>query len=290
MARIRLVGRARGGRCVFCHDGLQGDVERCPECRAAWHEDCRPIDGHCHTLGCTAPAPLPSGRAGQVRIVEPALDRPIVDRFEPQAARSDPAWTIPRRQPGRRPGWSARVGPYSRLVVGGALCAAPLLALLGAVAVGLRHPIDLWTSLRPVEELEHPVPYGLLLLLLCGFTAITLPYLILWLRTFPKLFREVHLLLESTRPVLMDLTIEPVAEFGLVYHHAACLQGRHGEWANHRFQWRLGHLTPAWLSRAEGQPVLVYGLPSSGPYILELESGDLALVHPNQAERRVPGP
>jgi hypothetical protein len=65
--------------------------------------------------------------------------------------------------------------------------------------------------------------------------------------------------------------------------------GKHIKWfaklagGGHRLSLSIaGILPPGWLRRrCESQPVLVYGLPPPGPYIIEFPDGALALVHPD---------
>jgi hypothetical protein len=274
VSRIRLVGRARGGRCVFCHDSLQGEVERCPECRAAWHDDCRPTDGHCHTLGCTAPAPQPAGRRrGLQRAVEP----PTSTRH----ARPAPAWTTSRR----RPGWLARFGPYSRLVMSGLVHASLGLGLLVALVAAITHPHAVWDTLVNPKA-EDPIPPPLAFLLALGGVASALAamaYSGLWLRRLPGVLAELHELLDETTPVLMDLTVEKEQDDETVTWWVR-LEARRGEHAGHPLRLKVGGLLPPWwltsFERAR-EPVLVYGLPPPGPYVIEFESGALALLHPD---------
>jgi len=260
VTRIRLVGRVSGGRCVFCHDGLQGDVERCPECRAAWHEDCRPSDGHCHTLGCTAPAPQPSPAA----------------RAEP-GPRAAPAWTVD----GRRPGWAARLGPYSRLYASAVAHLTLCLVLLTGVLVALVNHAALWRAFggRGTADLVLGLLVGAGTV---GAASAAIAWSGRWLLRLPGVVNELHALLEETTPVLMELTVEKEVR-GRAVNWYARLTGRHGEFAGqeHLLEVR-GLLPPWWLTSFErsAEPVLVYGLPPPGPYVIEFQSGALALLHP----------
>lgn len=51
--RVALAVAARGEpeRCAYCHDALDGCVERC-RCGVAVHAECRGEHGRCVTLGC----------------------------------------------------------------------------------------------------------------------------------------------------------------------------------------------------------------------------------------------
>ncbi len=274
MTRIRLVGRARGGRCVFCHDGLQGDVERCPECRAAWHEDCRPTDGHCHTLGCTAPAPLPAGRGrGVHRAVEPPPStRPV---------RPAPAWTTGRR----RPGWLARLGPYSRLAMSALAHTTVLLAIMGLGLVALAHADQVWRTLLKGDHDGPNSPFVALLIILCCLVPAlaAVAWCGAWLLRLPGVVGELHELLEQTTPVLMELSVEHESDDDSTTYYAH-LRGRHGEYLGQNHRFRIGGLLPPWWLTAFTrirEPVLVYGLPPPGPYVIEFESGALALLHPD---------
>jgi hypothetical protein len=105
-----------------------------------------------------------------------------------------------------------------------------------------------------------------------------------WLRRLPGVVNELHALLEETTPVLMELTVEREGH-GKTATWYARLTGRHGEYAGQEHRFQLGGLLPPWWLTAferAGEPVLVYGLPPPGPYVIEFESGALALLHPDE--------
>lgn len=260
MADIRIVGRARGGRCVYCHDTLSDDVARCPECRAAWHRDCGAEATRCPTIACPGPAPA----------------------REP----TRPGWTVDRRAPSR----AARLGPYLRLVVSGLFNLVVVLGVLAIVLWAVTHWPQFWDALchgkrgryeGPVAALLKLLGLGLLVALfggLCGS----------WLLRLPAVAAETRLLLDSTTPVLMYLSTYTVRS-GKHTQRWARLYGRHGEYAGAVHEMKLGGLLPPWWLTSQSwndHPVLVYGLPPPGPYVLEFEDGLLALVHPDDESLR----
>lgn len=270
MSRIRIVGRARGGRCVYCHDGLSSQVDRCPECQAAWHEDCAPEGAkRCPTIGCAGPPPAHTSR--------PAGRR---DRVRHEARRDGgaPAWT----RGWQRPGPGARFGPYSRLVMSGLFHAAVVLAVAAIVLWCLLHPHDLWVFLSTGKRHSHePWPVALLKGLMFGaFLLGGGAFSTYWLTRLPRVAREVEELLERTTPVLMDLKVWSTGS-GKQRRTYGTLTGRAGEFAAARIDLQFGGIvSPGWAMRQrDAEPVLVYGLPPPGPYILEFQGGHLALVN-----------
>ncbi len=285
MDTIRFVGHARGGRCVFCHDTLGGPTVRCEECRAAWHGECLE-GGRCPTLGCSAPvvaapAPvLPPAPAATTTIVTPGETSP------PREWRaSEPRWV--RRRGRRVPGLLARVGPYSRLLWSGLAHLALLLACAGLIGVALLHP----AAWRTVAEAAHEGLWSLLMILLGGALHVACAglgarYAARWLLRLPGVGRELAQLLDSATPTLMDLEVLVLPDARGSGRWCARLTGRPGgPEAGHRYDLAVNLLlTPWWVTmwgRRPARPVLVYGLPPPGPYIIEFEDGALALVHPD---------
>jgi len=273
VSRIRVIGRARGGRCVYCHDDLSSEVDRCPQCRAAWHEDCAPAQAtRCPTIGCAGPAPA--------RTARPATRRDRA-RHAARVAGAPPAWTL--RRP--RPGQGARFWPFWRLGLSGVWNTLVFLGVVAVVLLALSHPAGLWDAL--IHGKNHhvePVPVAILkglcfgaFLLFAGFVSGS------WLLRLPAVYREVGHLLERTDPVLMELTVWSTGTGKQRKTHAR-LTGRPGEqFGDVKVELHLSPIvTPGWLSRArDKEPVLVYGLPPPGPYIIEMQDGELAIVSPD---------
>lgn len=287
---IRFVGHARGGRCVFCHDGLGLEFTRCEECRAAWHVECLE-GGRCPTLGCSAPAalvPLPTrattpatASATTTRIVAEAEPAP------PPRPRSDePRWV--RRRTGRVPGLLARVGPYTRLLWSGLAHLALLVGCAAGIGAALLHP----AAWRALSGAWAEGASTLLVTLLGGALHVACAawlarYAGRWLLRLPGVLRELGELLDRTAPVVMDLEVLPLPDARGMTRWCARLQGRPGgPQAGRRYDLAVNLLlTPWWVTmwgRRPARPVLVYGLPPPGPYVIEFEDGALALVHPDE--------
>ena len=251
MGRIRFVGRARGGRCVLCHDGLGAGATGCDACSATWHPECL-TTGRCPTLGC-----------GQ--------------GVAPEGARAadDKAGVAPDVvEPRGRPGRAARFGPTARLAWSTLAHAALLLGglfmgvvgtsegiargELGAVAGGIATALGgLWFGGRGLLRLR-------------------------------RIAREVSYLLEHGAPVLMDLEVRCL---NTGRHREWCvrLRGRPGgPYAGRTFDLPTSFLlTPWWVTihgEQEARPVRVWGLPPPGPYIIEFPGGALALVQPDSED------
>ncbi|MCO5171063.1 MAG: hypothetical protein M9894_32465 [Planctomycetes bacterium] len=272
MAKIRVVGRPRGGRCVYCHDALQGAVRHCPGCGAAWHPECgAEVSGRrrCPTLGCAGPPPDAELRRGRRR--EP-LD----------SSRLAPAEDAPRA-PRRRPGALARLGPYARLVASGVVNS---LFLAGASAFVLwvaTHPLEYWRTMSKGKHGgQNPWPGTLLFsLMFLAMAGVVLWVCGRWLLQLPGVWRELGQLLDETTPVAMRLSIYSTGS-GKSRRTYARLVPVEGRGRQDELNLQLdGLLPPWWLSRQDGARVLVYGLPPPGPYVLEFEDGWLALVHPD---------
>lgn len=267
MGEIRFIGRARGGRCVYCHDSLAGAVQTCPECSATWHDDCGDGAPRCPTRGCSGPAPGTAARPGRRRTSV---------RSAPTRAPRD-ALPIDRGPPSA----SARFGPYSRLVL------SALLTTLGAAVATayLLWPIVHWSGfwhMCSTDRRGHPQPAALgavFAIMTVGFALLCLLAVCSWLRRIPAVFREVSSLLDDTTPTAMRLSVTSEGS------------GKHIRWTatlvgdGQTLSLSLGGLLPpGWLRKKWAyvdQPVLVYGLPPPGPYIIEFRDGALALVHPD---------
>ncbi len=287
---IRFVGHARGGRCVFCHDGLLGQVSRCDDCRAAWHDECLE-GGRCPTLGCSAPAVSPSVGVPARPLPPPAaapattIVTPTEPGPPPRRRPDEPRWV--RRRDGRVPRLRARFGPYSRLMWSGLVHLALLVACLGGVVALLP------ASWEGLAEATSEGPWRFLALLLgCGVglacTGLGARYSARWLLRLPGVIRELGVLLDQTRPTLMDLEVLVLPDARGVQRWCARLTGRPGgPEAGRRYDLAVNLLlTPWWVTmwgRRPARPVLVYGLPPPGPYVIEFEDGALALVHPDEA-------
>lgn len=99
----------------------------------------------------------------------------------------------------------------------------------------------------------------------------------LWLRRLPAVYREVTSLLDDTRPTAMRLSVASEREGKSECWYATLVGGG----TSLKIPLR-GLLTPEWMKRRMAdRPVLVYGLPPPGPYIVEFPDGALALVHPD---------
>ncbi|MBX3466128.1 MAG: hypothetical protein KF878_04405 [Planctomycetes bacterium] len=268
MAQIRFVGRPRGGRCVYCHDGLQGAVHHCPGCGAAWHPECSAETAgrrRCPTIGCSGPAPDAELRRGRRR-------EPLPSRLPPEA---EP------RAPHRRPGALARLGPYTRLVFSGVVHSLTFSVASGLLLWALTHPSGLWEA-ASTHRGHNPWPIALLLccMLLCVL-GLGVWYCGQWLLRLPGVWRELGQLLDETTPVAMRLSIYSTGsgKSRRTYARLVPVEGR-GPQEDLNLQLD-GLLPPWWVSRHDGARVLVYGLPPPGPYVLEFEDGWLALVHPD---------
>jgi hypothetical protein len=99
-----------------------------------------------------------------------------------------------------------------------------------------------------------------------------------WLREVPAVLREVSSLLDDTRPTAMRLTVVTNTSGKSTTWSANLVGG--GTTLNLSLG---GLLPPGWLRKRGSveEPVLVYGLPPPGPYVLEFPDGALALVHPD---------
>jgi len=231
----------------------------CEGCGADMHQDCRRELGRCPTLGCAA-----SAKAGATSsIVRDPTDGP---EARPSA-----------HHPSPRP-W-ARLGPYARLAFSGTLT---LLFVLGCIGFFL-WPILSWETFWHfvATNKRGQDPSALRALFFggalaagaggAGFWALT------WLIQVPAVFAEVRQLLDETEPVPMLLTIRKEGT-GKETKHYADLRGTGAAISLHLG----GILPPWWLLRARpGTRVYVYGLPPPGPYLIEMPSGLLALVHPD---------
>jgi hypothetical protein len=255
VGNIRIVGRARGGRCVFCHDSLGGDVDRCGGCGATWHSDCGAAG--CPTIGCSRPAP-----DAQQRAASPTAE-PVIVRG--------------------KPGLAARVGPYTRLVASALFNAAIVTAVLFAFGWIFTHPSAFWEMLlREKRGTVEPAPLavlkGLAMLVMpgvCGWLSGR------WLLRLPAVWRELGQLLESTTPAAMLLRIYSSGQKKKTWY--AALHPPNGGKLDALHTIKLeGILPPLWLRWQDDKPVLVYGLPPPGPYVFEFEDGWLALVHPDE--------
>lgn len=254
MGNIRVVGRARGGRCVFCHDSLGGDVRHCGGCGATWHSDCG-VTG-CPTLGCSRPTPDAQQRRGATKhmSVEPAHKG--------------------------KPGLAARVGPYTRLVMSGLFGAAMVTAVVVFFGWVLTHPGGYWefcmTGKRGrVEPVPLAVLKAVMFLFLPGMFGWAMAR---WLFALPRVWKEVGQLLDSTTPTAMRLGVFSTGSGKKKRWYATLKALSGGEPLTISL---YGLLPPWWLFRQDGKHVLVYGLPPPGPYVLEFEDGWLALVHPD---------
>ncbi len=290
---IRFVGQARGGRCVFCHDTLGGETARCEECRAAWHRECLEGD-RCPTLGCSAPAvalavpaapapPAPPAAAAAATTIVVAQERSPPPRGRPH----EPRWV--RRRAGRVPGLLARVGPFARLLWSGLAHLALLSLCAGTIGVTLLHPA-VWQALSEaasegLSRLLTLLAGGALLVAWAGWLA---RYSARWLLRLPGVVGELGVLLDRTTPTLMDLEVLVLPDARGMKRWCARLTGRPGgPEAGRRHDLAVNLLlTPWWVTmwgHRPPRPVLVYGLPPPGPYVIEFEDGALALVHPDEA-------
>lgn len=273
MSRIRIVGRARGGRCVYCHDSLSSEVDRCPECQASWHQDCAPEGAtRCPTIGCAGPAPAHTSRPAGRR------DRA---RHAPRLAGRPPAWTVDRP----RPGPDAVFWPLWRLVLSGVFNACVALLMVTIVLWAITNPHALWDFLihgkrHSLEPVPVAIGKGLCFgTFVIGFGAFSA----MWLLRLPAVWREVNHLLARTDPALMELTVWSTGSGKQRRTHGKLEGPASGPHARVTIDLQLGGIvTPGWLSRSRSrESVLVYGLPPPGPYIIEFRDGDLALVNPD---------
>lgn len=255
MGQIRIISRSRGGRCVYCHDGLDALAVSCPACHARWHADCcDPALARCPTLGC--PEAPPGAPALDVR----ARPRGRRRRPLPSAGWVD-AWTGPST--------SARRWLRVRLAMGFVLAGLGVVGAAAGISTAL---------LRPWAEVQ-PFLLGCLVLFVVGALSV------LAMRRASRLFFDVTRLLDDARPALRFLSVVPPAEEGQRW--AVRLEGPEGTPP-------LGvglsdQLAPRWLRRRRfrQEPVLVYGLESPrGPYVIELRDGRLALLDAGLAPRR----
>lgn len=290
MADIRVVGKARGGRCVFCHDSLSDDVSRCPECRAAWHRDCGAEASRCPTIACPGPAPAAevARRRGRHYPAAPRPARPAVAAPPQRPARepSRPGWTVDRPPPSA----AARFGPYSRLLLSGLVNGAVVLGIAALLLYVVTHWPQVWEGLQRGKHGRHEGPGSALvkLLIFGGVLGVWGGVCLSWLLRLPGSAAETRKLLDETTPVLMYLSTYTQGT-GKHKTRWARLRGKHGEHAGAVHEMKLDGLLPPWwlTSRAWAeQPVLVYGLPPPGPYVLEFDDGMLALVHPDDETSR----
>jgi hypothetical protein len=170
-------------------------------------------------------------------------------------------------------------------VLSGLWNGAVVLAIAGLVLWAVSHPSDLWRFLSTGKHGSHvPAPLAVLKGLMFACAPALFGWLAgRWLLQLPGVVAELHELLQRTDPVLMNLSVYTTGE-GKRKKRWARLTGRYGAVAHQTFELELdGILPPWWLMYSERrQPVLVYGLPPPGPYVLEFESGALALVHPDE--------
>lgn len=256
MGDIRFLGPARGGRCIYCHDALSGSVRTCPECSATWHQDCGEGARRCPTTGCSGPAPDAGTR--------PDTASPRSDDLSPDRP---------------RPGVRARRGPIASLTNSTQFTAFFTIAS----AIVLLWPIVHWPSFWWVcsnfkgRRGGSAPTFNAVVSLVVAF--VTFCVSANWLRRIPGLFREIDSLLDDTRPTAMRLTVYTEGEGKSVRTHARLVAGETS------ITLPLdGGLPPDWLMNPtahQDEPVLVYGLPPPGPYLLEFRDGRLALVHPD---------
>jgi hypothetical protein len=189
VGEIRFLGRARGGRCVYCHDSLAGSVQTCPECSATWHEDCGQGARRCPTTGCSGPAPGASSRRGRKRNWHQVLT-PAVTEDEP--ARTD--------RP--RPGFRARFGPYVRLLLSTLWNTTAACAATAYLLWPLLNWTSFWKFCSTGKNGSHN-PALLAALLGLFWTAVAVWGLLVtvrWLWKVPSVVREVASLLDDTHP------------------------------------------------------------------------------------------
>lgn len=156
--------------------------------------------------------------------------------------------------------------------------------LMLASGAYLSWPLMSWSSFMKVASVEEDGG-GLIVLLVLGVAALcTFLGTLHWLCRLPGVFREVNHLLDSTEPTLMRLTVRkrvtPDSDGQATTSWEASLAG---DGPDSRLSFTVsGFLPPRWLrsERFWNTPVLVYGLPPPGPYLIELEDGSLAVVHP----------
>lgn len=264
MGDIRFLGRARGGRCVYCHDALKGDVETCPECSATWHPECGESARRCPTIGCSGPAPGTATRPGRRR------KRPVETGRRREALDPDRA----------RPGVVARIGPYWRLGLSAVINALFATASAAFLVWPVLRWSDFWEHMAKGEDGQRswpPVATAFWSLFVLGLALVVLYVTCAWLWKIPGVIREVAFLLDDTRPTAMRLTVARKSDGETTTYHAK-LTG-----AGESLKINISNLmTPGWLKRDSvyvGEPVLVYGLPPPGPYVIEFRDGSLALVH-----------
>jgi hypothetical protein len=254
-----------------CHDAADPDMARCRGCLTQWHTDCTPTKGICPMVGCGAPvegadpAAIARAAAKAVRMASKAKD----EGAPPRPRRGPSAW--------------ARVGPYGRLL-GHAVAAALALGFVALVLLAAaRYRAETWRILTFAGSPDTPLPiilfYDLVIAaILGGFTY----YPLTRLAEVVRLLGEVHRILHETTPVPMRLTISS-SSTGHGSMVRLQLEGRVGPLAGQTFEFSVDPQgLPWWMttrSRSD-EPVLVYGLPPPGPYLIELDSGALTLVQP----------
>lgn len=180
-----------------------------------------------------------------------------------------------------------RLGPTRRGDAVQALTNSAIVSALVCLVSGayLSWPVFGWSGFAALAFSGRKKDPGVLLILLALASAAAFLGTLRWLLRLPGVFREVNHLLDSTEPTLMQLTVHK--------HVTTDSKGR----TSTRWDATLvggtpptmlslslsGFLPPAWLRSTglSGTPVLVYGLPPPGPYLIELEDGRLAVVHPD---------
>jgi len=168
-----------------------------------------------------------------------------------------------------------------------ALTTSTILSTLLCLVSGvyLSWPVFGWSGFAALAFSGRKKDPGALLIILAVVSLVVFLGALHWLLRLPGVFREVNHLLDSTEPTLMQLTV-----------HKRVTTDSKGRTST---SWDAtlvggtppttlsvslgGFLPPGWL-RSTGlrdTPVLVYRLPPPGPYLIELEDGRLAVVHPD---------
>lgn len=279
--RVIRVGRRRDDdqRCAYCHADVEAEAEgtlavACEACGARLHADCWEELGRCPARGCagertSAPAAGPAAApAGPAVPAGPAPARADTPRPWPPSRRALARWRAPRARSALR----SELAIDAWRAMGWLLFCGLLLTLI------LTHPAGSWELVSRGKQGElHPFQGVLLAVMILGGLGLGAWTNLAWLRDLPSVQREVDRLLDATRPQPMTLRLR-VEGTGKRQRRWIELEGRGQQLELKSSRYAAGM---RWLAGRDGQVVLVYGLPPPGPYVLELEDGQLALVHPD---------